>query len=168
MCFAHCFTSLSTLARYDRFGPVPLCCADESTKDEIVLSRNCVLTILDLSRKKRCCLNGLLKRVLTIILICICIPIIASAGQSHISAATLGSSIVGSIIFGVIANLICLAIIRYARSLRVGQKSTASKTAQYRATTTTLTKNEAYGMAVYEATDPEHTYDCIPQNSWQV
>ena len=87
--------------------------------------------------------------MLTIVLICMCILIIASAGQSQVSAATLGASIAGSFIIGVIATLICLAVIRYTMSLQVGQKSTASKTAQSRSTTATLTNSEAYGMTVY-------------------
>ena len=98
----------------------------------------------------------------TIILICICILIIASAGQSQVSAATLGASIAGSFIIGVIATLICLAVIRYTMSLQVGQKSTASETGQSTATTATLTNSKAYDMTMYEAPDPEHTYDNIP------
>ena len=62
LCIAHWFTSLSTLARYDepglnlafrilffiaiRFGLIPLCCADESTKDETVLSSDWVFRSL--------------------------------------------------------------------------------------------------------------------------
>ena len=99
--------------------------------------------------------------MLKIILICICILIIASAGQSQVSTATLGASIAGSFIIGVIATLICLAVIRYAMSLQVGQKSTASETAQSRATTATLTDSEAYGMTMYKARDLEHTYDSL-------
>ena len=99
--------------------------------------------------------------MLTITLICICILIIASAGQSQVTAATLGAFIAGSFIIGVIATLICLAVIRYTMSLQVGQKSTASETAQFRATTATLTSSEDYGMTMYETRDPEHTYDSI-------
>ena len=101
--------------------------------------------------------------MLAIILICICILIIASSGQSQVSAATLGASIAGSFIIGVIATLICLAVITYTMSLQVGQKSTASDTAQSRATTATLTNSEAYGMIMYETRGPEHTYDSIPK-----
>ena len=53
-CGVHCFTSLSTLSRYEaglkygfdslkkgfiaiRIGLIPLCCTDQSTKDETVL-----------------------------------------------------------------------------------------------------------------------------------
>ena len=91
-----------------------------------------------------------------------CILIISSAGQSQVSAATLGASIAASFIFGVIATLICLAVVRYTMSLQVGEKSTASETAQSRATTATLTNSEAYGMTMYETRDPEHTYDSVP------
>ena len=101
--------------------------------------------------------------MLTIVLICIRILIIASAGQSQVSAATLGASIAGSFIIGVIATLICLAVIRYTMSLQVGQKGTASETAQSRATPATLTDSEAYGLTMYKARDPENTYDSIPK-----
>ena len=63
LCIAHWFTSLSTLARYNepglnvgfeiflffiaiRSGLIPLCCADESTKDEKVLSTDWVFRSL--------------------------------------------------------------------------------------------------------------------------